>query len=406
MKQPMLGILVAGLAVMACGTRRATAQQTGDVSSQITSLKESMTLLENKIATLESRQQTRKVIEEILAEGDFGRDMPSWIENLTFYGDLRLRYEYRRRAESTGGRRDDEGRARYRLRAGIKKQWPDDGLEVGFRLASGDGGGPTSTNETMNDFFARDQFMIDRAYAIWKPKAVKGLMVTGGKIKQPWVTTDLVWDSDLNPEGVWVQYDVPVGQTFVPFVGTGAFFLSNVNPGDDTNMNAYAAGFNWTIDGVKWTSAVTYYETSHYSAGLTVPGEEWDYLNITNKFKFKAAGLALAPYVDYVHSCGTNADTPDDRDDGYAFGIKVGENKKKGDWAAKYAWKYLQLEASPRAFNDGDFPDGHKGHVFGVKYNVTKAMQVGLSLYYSEPIYNTNADGERVTLHADMIWTF
>jgi len=406
MRGYLLKIVTAAVVLAACGEREAAAQGAADVTSQIAALKESIIVLENKVATLETQEQTHKIIEEILADGDFGRDMPSWIENLTFYGDLRLRYEYRGWAESTGGRHDDEGRARYRLRVGVKKKWPDDAIEVGFQLASGDGGGPTSTNETMGDFFVRDEIRIDRAYATWKPKAVKGLMVTGGKIKQPWVSTDLVWDSDLNPEGVWVQYDVPMSKEFVPFVGAGAFFLSNNNPGGDANMNAYTAGFNWKMDGATWTSAVTYYETYHYSAGLTAPGEEWDYINVTNKFKFKAAGLALAPFVDYVHSCGTNADTPDARDDGYAFGIKVGENKKKGDWSAKYAWKYLQLEASPRAFNDGDFPDGHKGHVFGIKYNVTKAMQVGLSLYYSEPIYNPNADGDRITLQADILWSF
>ncbi len=406
MARRMLWVWAAALPLVAWGAREAAAQGVGDVSAQIGALKESIIVLENKVATLETQEQTRRIIEEMLAEADPSKDLPSWLENLTFFGDLRLRYEYRQFAESTGGRRDDEGRARYRLRVGVKKTWPDDQLEVGFQLASGDGGGPTSTNETMGDFFVRDEIRIDRAYATWKPNAVKGLMVTGGKIKQPWVSTDLVWDSDLNPEGAWVQYDIPMSEEFVPFVGAGVFFLSNNNPGDDANMNAYAAGFNWKMDGVTWTSAVTYYETSHYSAGLTLPGEEWDYINVTNKFKFKAAGLAMAPFVDYVHNCGSNADTPDDRNDGYAFGIKVGENKKKGDWSAQYVWKYLQLEASPRAFNDSDFPDGHKGHVFGFKYSVTDAMQVGVTLFYSSPIYNPDADGERLTLQADMLWSF
>jgi len=78
-------------------------------------------LLEKRLAQLEarveaaggpelSREQVRTLVEEMLAEAREAMT-PGWMENLTFFGDFRLRYEYRRFAESTGGRNDDEGRA-------------------------------------------------------------------------------------------------------------------------------------------------------------------------------------------------------------------------------------------------------------------------------------------------------
>jgi len=387
-----------------------------ELVAMIEALNKRNELLEKRLAQLEarveaaggpelSREQVRTLVEKMLADTREAMT-PGWMENLTFFGDLRLRYEYRRWAESTGGRRDDEGRARYRLRVGVKKTWPQEDLEVGFRIASGDGGQPTSTNETMNDFFARDQFMIDRAYARWTPKRVPGLLATGGKIAHPWVTTDLVWDSDLNPEGVWVQYDVQGIDTITPFVAVGAFFLSNNNPGDDANMNVWSTGYRWQLDeDLTWTQAFTFYETYHYQAGLAA-GEEWDYLNLTNKFDFKAGKVPMQAYVDWVHNCGANRDTPNEQNDGLAFGIKAGTNKKKGDWSARYVYKYIQMEASPRAFNDGDFGDGRKGHVVGVAYNVTDYMRAAVTLYLTEPIYNPDPDGDRTTFQTDLIWTF
>ena len=388
-----------------------------ELLEMIQALKKRNELLEQRLADLEarvaqaagpelSRDQVRALVEEMLADARQAMT-PGWMENLTFFGDLRLRYDYRRWAESTGGRNDDEGRARYRLRVGVRKQWPQEDLEVGFRIASGDNNGdPTSTNVTMGDFFFRDQWMIDRAYARWTPKSVPGLLVTGGKIAQPWVTTDLAWDPDISPEGVWVQYDVHGIERLTPFVAVGAFFLSNNNPGDDANMNVWSTGYDWRLDDdVAWTQAFTFYETYHYQVGLAA-AEEWDFFNLTNKLHFKAGRVPMEAYIDWVHNCGANRDTPDEQNDGLAFGIKAGTNKKKGDWSAKYVYKYIQMEASPRAFNDGDFGDARKGHVVAVVYNVTDYLQAAVTLYLTKPIYNPDPDGDRTMLRTDLIWMF
>jgi hypothetical protein len=352
-----------------------------------------------------SREEVRAMVEQMMKETK-GQWQPAWLENLTFSGDLRLRYEYLRFAESTGGRRDDDDRGRYRLRVGVVKRWPSEDLELGFMLASGDGGAPTSTNETMGDQFFRDEIRIDRAYASWKPKQVPGLWVTGGKIAQPWVGTELVWDTDINPEGVWVQYDVPGMKGFRPFVAAGAFFLTYNNVGDDSTLFDYAAGFNVDLPkDVVWTVAANWYQSSHFQNNLNA-GEEWDYINLTNFFTFKVSGVPVKAFADYVHNCGANQDTPDDRSDGYAFGVRIGQNKKKKDLSFKYEWRYQQLECSPAIFNDANFLDGHKGHVGGLTYNLTDYLTVQAVLFYTDPIYNPDREGNIVTLQADIMWRF
>ncbi len=119
-------------------------------------------------------------------------------------------------------------RARFRLRFGFEKSWPDDDMMVGFRLASGANSDPTTTNQTFAGF-QKYPIWIDQAYARWTPKAVPGLSVTAGKMPNPWETTDLVWDPDINPDGVWVRYNVPGLGPVTPFVGVGVFQLYESN---------------------------------------------------------------------------------------------------------------------------------------------------------------------------------
>ena len=114
-------------------------------------------------------------------------------------GDLHLRQEFVNAQGGTSNLDSDEDRQRYRARIGIYADVADN-VEVGVRLASA--GGATSTNETLGDGFANDAVYFDLAYINWQP--LEGLEVIGGKFKKPWqeVSGGLVWDSDVNPEGL------------------------------------------------------------------------------------------------------------------------------------------------------------------------------------------------------------
>ncbi len=114
-------------------------------------------------------------------------------------GDLRLRAE-----PTFGGPRDqsqDRFRERIRLRFNAEARLNDQ-LKGGFSFASGDLNNSISTNQTANQYATRKPLAIDRAYATYNPSWFRALTVTGGKFAYPWFNTELVWDKDLNPEGV------------------------------------------------------------------------------------------------------------------------------------------------------------------------------------------------------------
>jgi hypothetical protein len=117
----------------------------------------------------------------------------------SFSGDFRLRDE-----PFFGGPADQSqvrNRMRFRLRVNANAKLSDE-FSGGFTLASGDINNPVSVMQTANQMSTRKPFELDRAFLEYRPRYFKPLMLTGGKISQPWVSTELVWDKDLNPEGL------------------------------------------------------------------------------------------------------------------------------------------------------------------------------------------------------------
>ena len=51
-----------------------------------------------------------------------GVDLPKWVENTTFKGDIRLRYQGQERDNSDGTKGTHRSRGRFRLRAGIESE--------------------------------------------------------------------------------------------------------------------------------------------------------------------------------------------------------------------------------------------------------------------------------------------
>src|SRR5438067_8785277 len=145
---------------------------------------------------------------------------------IELYGDVRLRYQY------NGGRTDDtpvappgagvagthdwqeRERERYRLRLGLRGTLLDDWF-FGVRLETN--ANDRSTNVTFGDDtstsspggggpFAKGSDGVDVGQAYVGYKGFKDVTLTGGKMPNPLLTTRMVWDPDINPEGLAEQW--------------------------------------------------------------------------------------------------------------------------------------------------------------------------------------------------------
>jgi hypothetical protein len=148
------------------------------------------------------------------------------ITEMELYGDIRLRYQYNSgETDNTpvappgagvAGTHDwqERERERYRLRLGLRGTLLDDWF-FGVRLETSNNA--RSTNVTFGDDTASntpggggpfeknsDTIYVGQAYGGYK--GFPGVTLTAGRMPNPLVSTRMVWDPDINPEGLAEQW--------------------------------------------------------------------------------------------------------------------------------------------------------------------------------------------------------
>ena len=127
------------------------------------------------------------------------------------YGDLTMRF-YGNYPEGSL----QSQRPQFMLRFGFNSQINDE-LTLGARFTSGAENSRQSGYETYNDAFGFDAVNLDRAYLMWQPEMYDGFTMWAGKFAPPWVTTPMVWDGDIQVEGLaqhmaWENFDFYLGE--------------------------------------------------------------------------------------------------------------------------------------------------------------------------------------------------
>ncbi len=223
----------------AASVQAASDQQQSTVSKLSSDVADVKTTVTNSVT---SGQEEQKRVSAL--ESAFGR--------FRFSGDMRVRGEdfFQRGVP-------DRNRARIRARFGIDGQLNEDFIG-GIYLASGTLGDPTTTNETLTNFFDRKTIGIDRGYITYNPVAHKWLSLTGGKFAFPWQRTSLTFDPDINPEGfdAKLSFDVHAGPVRNLTVQGMQLLLNEVSKGPDS----YATGGNASakLDFGFWTLTPSY----------------------------------------------------------------------------------------------------------------------------------------------------
>lgn len=147
------------------------------------------------------------------------------ITELEIYGDARMRYEYRGGqvpSNVTPNPRDwqERDRERYRLRIGLRGTLMDDWF-FGVRLETSTN--PRSTNVTLGDDtssslgnapFAKNSDGINVGQAYIGYRGFPDTTLTAGRMPNPLITTLMVWDADINPEGAAEQWKHSFNLTF------------------------------------------------------------------------------------------------------------------------------------------------------------------------------------------------
>jgi hypothetical protein len=230
---------------------------------------------------------------------------------------------------------------------------------------------------------------------------------------QPWVArTGLIWDGDLNPEGLALTYKTAWTNGFNLLANVGSFAVHSDSlekkSGSDLQLWAGQLAAEQKVGDAKVTLGVSdfyYSNVDNVSAAALAKGNTlgtgFNLVEGFGKVDTKIADLPVSFNGQYV----VNVDATTSEDTAYLFGFSVGKAKNKGDWEVGYNYRDTQKDAVPDGFNDSDFANGHtdaKGHSFWAKYQMAKNLQGGLTYMMAQ-----NGVGEDINLfQADLNFKF
>ncbi len=299
----------------------------------------------------------------------------NWWETIKLKGDLRYRHEMLKTGEQNARNRE-----RMRARLGIQGK-VSDMTSVHIQLATGSSD-PVSTNQTLGDGFSTKSIMLDKAYLEMTPDFAPGLIVEGGKFETPFFKpgeSELLWDSDLNPEGGAANWTGGGKDIKLELIGAG-LWIEERSSQKNSWLAAGQAVLEYEMPDGKGSFAVgsgffdyentvgfePFYNDEPMGNTVDTLGHYVDKYQLLELFAEVGHHVDKIPVVllaDYVNNTGA-----DSLNQGWLVGIRIGKTKKPGSWDFHYNYREVKKDAVIGTFTDSDFRGGGtdgKGHEIG-----------------------------------------
>lgn len=420
---------------------------------------------------------TQQEAKELREEADHAFDraykaksgLPDWVTQLKLGGDMRGRFEHfhfdNDSSSISSANRIDRSRFRYRLRAGVTATMFDN-IEAGFRLTSSDpkedsvgnlamGGDPISGNTTFQNNAAKKSVFFDLAYGKWTPLNRDGWTVTTtvGKMENPFVTSDMVFDGDYTPEGAALNVSYQLSDQHQLKLNGGGFILDESRT--DSN-DPFLTGVQLRWDGkygqregfylVESSLGLGWYGITDADHG-TLGNAAVQQVNAGNT---RTAGgnlvYSYSPFVvdatlayhlnsmpyyngvfpirlggEFIHNPGAPS-----QNSGWWVGVTLGKAGKKRTWELAYRYKHLESDAWYEELVDSDFGAFYqvampgsgasyyasgtnvKGHIFKLSYSPYDSLTFTATYFLTELINPNPANSKSGTgrLQVDANWKF
>ncbi|GCL62919.1 putative porin [Pseudaquabacterium pictum] len=410
------------------------------------------------------------------------RQIPEWVRGIRFEGDLRLRAQserypepayaldattglllgdacsivagnlparcYRRQVSSPAWAPDiadtTNGRNRLTLRARLGLQARISGDFTGqLRLSTGSAtGGPSSSTQTLGNYFNKSSVVIDRALVQWEPR--HDMRLQAGRIGNPFFSSDLTWPDDIGFDGVAAQGELTLAPGAFAFAHAGVFALQELSLDRDRWLTGLQVGAQWAfnahgtlrlgvamydfarVEGVRETNpppggeraGTEPYFSSQYPAGVRQKGNTlinlndpastaaptWGLaskfrpINITAQLDYRLSDrLAMAWSLDWLRNTGFDladirrrAGTPAvdglaEKTDGLQTRWQIGSPalNTAGQWRLSAALRRFERDAWLDAFTDTTWHLGgtnYKGWQLVGQYAIDSRAVLGLRL--------------------------
>lgn len=335
-------------------------------------------------------------------------------------GDVRLRHQTESQSPQNGTVSNERTRERFRFRLNGDFLMPK-GWGAGFALetaSSADSGNQTFENGN-NDY----DIYLARAYVSWRPNL--NWMFVGGKQRNPFYTTDMIWDSDINPQGLsTIHTRFLAGKDTLEFRASQIIMDDNnesvaSRPGRDAWLFAQQAVYtHWfgkdaignVVNSFVIAPGFMVYNDSVLSglnnetpfngstdglAIFTAPGE-------VNWMNVRGAGTSLKLYWDFAYNLeaerrvrrvyGINTTDEDPLAWLVGVGYAFGNGRVAGDYSIRLDYRSVGLGSVDVNLSDSDWAFGRvnqRGWKLGLTYNVTDWANLAATYFYTTDIHET-----------------
>lgn len=329
-------------------------------------------------------------------------------------GDVRIRHQEETKQTQGKLTTDEQRRERFRFRLNgdfsMVKNWT-----AGFALETGSAA--DSGNQTFVGGNDDSAIALARAYVGWKP--MREASLTLGKFKNPFYTTDMIWDGDINPQGASETYTLEIGgksgKDSIDFRAGQIYMMDNKESalgasgrdsylfsqqavgtlyfgGNNANSVVFAPGYmfytNSSVSGfgneTAWAGNPKYYNI------FTAPGE-------VNFAGVAGEGTAIKTYWDFAYNfTGNNqvrkgygiARSYSTDKTAWLLGVAYtyGTGKLQGDYSLKADYREIGVGAIDPNISDSDFAFGNlnqKGFKVSASYNIADFASLNATYFYT-----------------------
>jgi hypothetical protein len=338
----------------------------------------------------------------------------------------------RTRTPAVANTTEDRDRLRVRARVAVTATL-DENWSAGLRLTTGSLTDPLSSNQTLGTYGNRFTAAFDRAFVRWRWG--ERFNAVAGRFGNPFFGTDLVWANDLGFDGVAGQWTPDLGRFGRGFVTVGVMPVQEVElSSSDKWLFGLQVGTDrpWLVGGMEGRFAAGYYHYQGITGVLSPPGTtrneftapafaqkgntyfniagdptrpllglaaEYRLVNFTGQLAIPVGENRLVVGGDWVRNVGFKRADVAART-GFSVGAQVTgwqlrlaygapEVARAGEWQVFGGYKYLERDAVPDAFTDGDFRLGGtdaRGYFLGGSYGLGRRTAVSLRLLSADAI--------------------
>lgn len=325
------------------------------------------------------------------------QEKKSWTDAITVSGDFRIRHEgFYNQKTATGADVPARNRERVRGRLGLNATI-NPSTSCGLRLATGTPGDPISTNQSLDNFFERPPFTLDRAYIRLQFKATTAPIMFStdiGRFANPaYKASELVWDDDLNPNGITEKLTVTGKNTLKQFeVILMQYTVKEVSAGKDAGMIGAQARLalapSQKVEVAFGVGDYKYFQTDVIATaknsqvvgadggpvgnrvvktGMTITGflSRFNMVNLAGEVTIKtnAPAYPVRLFGDIVINTQARADAAGNKDQtGLYAGVAIGRASNPGEVSLTGTYVRVRQDATLSTFSFSDVPaDGRQG---------------------------------------------